>query len=125
MENNKKTIQAVTHDTSTVSRRSFMARTSLLGAGLAFAPFARAASAHQSREINGGNGTEEFINTLADLMAHSTRTPILRWPNEYGMVYEEIFFPALDGVTVEGWFIPADSNRLIICNHPMPCNRYG
>lgn len=67
----------------------------------------------------------EFINGLADLMAHSTRTPILRWPNEYGMEYEEIFFPAMDGVTIEGWFIPADSDRLIICNHPMPCNRYG
>ncbi|NTF89371.1 alpha/beta hydrolase [Agrobacterium rhizogenes] len=69
--------------------------------------------------------TEEFINGMADLMAHSTRTPILRWPNEYGMDYEEIFFPAMDGVTIEGWFIPADSDRLLIFNHPMPCNRYG
>jgi len=69
--------------------------------------------------------TEEFINGLADLMAHSTRTPILRTPDEYGMAYEEIFFPAIDGVTIEGWFIPANSDKLIICNHPMPCNRYG
>lgn len=69
--------------------------------------------------------SDTFINGLADLMAHSTRTPILRWPNEYGMEFEEIFFPAIDGVTVEGWFIPANSNKLIICNHPMPCNRYG
>src|SRR5439155_12006052 len=68
---------------------------------------------------------EQFINGLADLMAHSTRTPILRWPNEYGMEYEEVFFPALDGVVLEGWFIPADSDRLLIFNHPMPCNRYG
>ena len=69
--------------------------------------------------------SEAFINGMADLMAHSTRTPILRWPNEYGMEYEEIFFPALDGVTIEGWFIPAASDRLLIFNHPMPCNRYG
>jgi pimeloyl-ACP methyl ester carboxylesterase len=55
----------------------------------------------------------------------SKRTPVLRWPNEYGLAYEEIFFPALDGVTIEGWFIPADSDRLLIMNHPMPCNRYG
>jgi len=68
---------------------------------------------------------EQFINGLADLMAHSTRTPILRWPNEYGMEYEDVFFPALDGVVLEGWFIPADSDRLLIFNHPMPCNRYG
>lgn len=70
--------------------------------------------------------SEEFINGLADLMAHSTRTPILRTPDEYGMEYEEIFFPAIDGVTIEGWFIPAKgSDKLIICNHPMPANRYG
>jgi hypothetical protein len=37
----------------------------------------------------------------ADVMAHSTRTPILRWPNEYGLEYEDVFFPALDGVTLE------------------------
>lgn len=67
----------------------------------------------------------DFINGLADLMAHSTRTPILRTPDEYGMAYEEIFFPAIDGVTIEGWFIPANSDKLIICNHPMPANRYG
>ncbi|MDA8446455.1 alpha/beta hydrolase family protein [Paracidovorax valerianellae] len=69
--------------------------------------------------------SEAFIDGLADLMAHSTRTPILRWPDQYGMEYEEIFFPALDGITIEGWFIPADSDRLLIMNHPMPCNRYG
>jgi pimeloyl-ACP methyl ester carboxylesterase len=69
--------------------------------------------------------SEAFINGMADLMAHSTRTPILRWPNEYGLDYEEIFFPAIDGVTVEGWFIPANSDKLLIFNHPMPCNRYG
>jgi uncharacterized protein len=68
---------------------------------------------------------EQFINDLAELMAHSTRTPILRRPDEYGLDYEDVFFPAQDGVTLEGWFIPADSDRLIICNHPMPCNRYG
>ena len=67
----------------------------------------------------------EFINGMADMMAHSTRTPILHWPQEYGLAFEEIYFPALDGVTIEGWFIPAASDKLIICNHPMPCNRSG
>ena len=66
-----------------------------------------------------------FIATLAELMSHSSRTPILRRPDEYGMQYEDVFFPSLDGVPLEGWFIPADSDRLVICNHPMPCNRYG
>src|SRR3984885_14878173 len=29
------------------------------------------------------------------------------------------------GVPLEGWFIPADSDRLIIHNHFLPGNRYG
>jgi hypothetical protein len=45
--------------------------------------------------------SEQFINDLADLMAHSTPTPILRRPNEYGIDFEDVFFPAVDGVTLE------------------------
>jgi pimeloyl-ACP methyl ester carboxylesterase len=69
--------------------------------------------------------TEKFINATVDLFTKSYRTPILRTPDEYGMKYEDVFFPAMDGVTLEGWFIPAKSDRLIIVNHPMPANRYG
>jgi hypothetical protein len=41
------------------------------------------------------------------------------------MEYEDVFFPSLDGVPLEAWFIPADSSKLLIINHPMTCNRYG
>src|SRR5258706_3621824 len=102
MEKKKKAIQLNTQDIPAVSRRSFMTKTTLLGAGLAFGTRSWAASSDLPEGINtisdkGLPGSDEFINTLADLMAHSTRTPILRWPNEYGMEYEDIFFPALDG----------------------------
>lgn len=66
-----------------------------------------------------------FIDRMAEMMSHSSRSPILRRPDSYGLAYEDIFFPSLDGVPLEGWFIPADSDRLVIANHPMPCNRYG
>lgn len=63
---------------------------------------------------------------MAEFFAKSYRTPILRRPDEYGMAYEDVFFPSMDGVPLEGWFIPAaDSTRLVICNHFMPGNRYG
>jgi hypothetical protein len=69
---------------------------------------------------------DDFINGMSTLFAHSTRTPVLRRPDEYGMAYEDVFFPAMDGITtLEGWYIPADSDRLVICNHCMPANRYG
>lgn len=54
------------------------------------------------------------------------RSPVLRKPEEYGLEYEDVFFPSLDGVPLEGWFIPCEgSDKLVIANHPMWFNRYG
>ncbi|KAH8683666.1 Alpha/Beta hydrolase protein [Ilyonectria robusta] len=67
-----------------------------------------------------------FVDPFAQLFAHSLRSPILRYPSEEGLEFEEVWFPSLDGVVLEGWFIPCKgSDKLIIANHPMPCNRYG
>ena len=65
-----------------------------------------------------------IVQTLAQTVKPQ-RTPILKTPADYGMEYEDIFFPSFDGVPLEAWFIPADSDKLIICNHPMTMNRYG
>lgn len=69
--------------------------------------------------------TNEVIDGLADFFATSYRTPVFRRPDEVGLAYEDVYFPSLDGVPLEGWFIAADSDRLVICNHFMPGNRYG
>ncbi|HVH41823.1 MAG TPA: alpha/beta hydrolase [Labilithrix sp.] len=61
----------------------------------------------------------------AELLAHGLRTPVLRRPDEVGLQYEDVFFPSLDGVPLDGWFIPADSNKLLVVDHPLSCNRYG
>jgi len=66
-----------------------------------------------------------MIEQYANLFKTGARTPVLRRPGDYGMEYEDVFFPALDGVPLEAWFIPANSDKLLIVNHPMTCNRYG
>lgn len=72
------------------------------------------------------NKLDPLVEIYAQMFAHGVRTPVLRRPDEYGMAYEDVFFPSRDGVTLEGWFIPAEgSNKLLIVNHPMTCNRYG
>lgn len=65
------------------------------------------------------------IRALAEGTVKPQRSPILKTPADYSLDYEDLFFPSLDGVPLEAWFIPADSDRLIICNHPMTMNRYG
>jgi len=53
------------------------------------------------------------------------RAPVLRRHGEVGLEYEEVFFSSMDGIPLEGWFIPADSDKLIVHNHFLPGNRYG
>lgn len=65
------------------------------------------------------------MQAMAEFFAKSYRTPILQRPDQFGMAYEDVFFPSMDGVPLEGWFIPGKSDKLIICNHFMPGNRYG
>ena len=68
----------------------------------------------------------DLIDQLAQGVSFSSRTPILKRPSDYGLAYEDVFFPAMDGVMLDGWFIPASqSNKLIICNHFIGANRYG
>ena len=65
--------------------------------------------------------TEQY----AGLFKTGLRTPVMRKPSDYGMDFEEAWFPSMDGVPLEAWFIPAASDKLLIINHPMTCNRYG
>jgi pimeloyl-ACP methyl ester carboxylesterase len=77
----------------------------------------QAAAAHPARD--------QLIAGLVSPIANPTRSPILRSPSDDGLAFSDVFFPAMDGVNIEGWFIPADSDRLIIANHPIWANRYG
>jgi pimeloyl-ACP methyl ester carboxylesterase len=66
-----------------------------------------------------------MIAGLVSGMVNPLRSPILRNPAEYGLEYTDTYFQAIDGVRIDGWFIPANSDRLIIANHPIWANRYG
>jgi pimeloyl-ACP methyl ester carboxylesterase len=43
---------------------------------------------------------------LTDMMIRSRRRPIDRTPADVGLEYEDVSFPATDGVNIRGWFIP-------------------
>src|ERR1700751_183963 len=74
--------------------------------------------------------SDQEINTILQYMADSfvqpLRAPVMHTPADEGLPYEDVPFPALDGVPLEGWFIPAaGSHRIIIANHPMTFSRSG
>jgi pimeloyl-ACP methyl ester carboxylesterase len=66
-----------------------------------------------------------FVGMLADGLAHPQRTPLQRTPDAVGLDYEDVTFETADGVTLRGWFLPAASDRLVLCNHFGPANRQG
>jgi hypothetical protein len=66
-----------------------------------------------------------MVEQYAQIFAHGARAPVLRRPSDIGLDYEEAFFSSLDGIPLKAWFIPTDSDKLLIVNHPMTCNRYS
>jgi hypothetical protein len=69
---------------------------------------------------------DHILQSIADSFGQQLRSPILHWPAEQDLDYQDVTFPALDGVPLEGWFIPAaGSGKLIIANHPMGFSRSG
>jgi hypothetical protein len=73
-----------------------------------------------------GEQIDHILAAMADSFGRQLRSPVLHWPDEQGLDYQDVTFPALDGAPLEGWFIPAPgSDKLIIANHPMGFSRSG
>ncbi|EKD56054.1 MAG: hypothetical protein ACD_58C00306G0003 [uncultured bacterium] len=75
-------------------------------------------------------------------MIHPYRQKITKTPADYGMNFEDVEFPATDGVKIRGWLVKPKKltcpqrlsqtqacdggrDKLIIQTHPMPFNRAG
>ncbi|MEW1721067.1 alpha/beta hydrolase [Streptomyces sp. NPDC093109] len=80
----------------------------------------------EATDADADEAAEALLKQFADGVSHTQRSPILHSPAEHGLDYEDVTFPAQDGVPLEGWFIPAPgSDKVIIANHPMGFSRSG
>ncbi|MBC7260885.1 MAG: alpha/beta fold hydrolase [Chloroflexi bacterium] len=51
-------------------------------------------------------------------LIHPRRTRVGGTPSDYGLPYESVSFPSLDGITIRGWFVPTPNSRgtVIFCH---------
>jgi uncharacterized protein len=65
---------------------------------------------------------------MTKLMVRSRRAPLTRTPAEAGLAYEDVAFPAADGVSLRGWFIPSGAEGpapAVVFVHGWMWNRLG
>ena len=70
---------------------------------------------------------------LTRLMVKAARNPVLRTPATVGLEFENVAFPATDGVDLRGWFIPAKAaekqqavrGSVVVWVHGWMWNRIG
>jgi uncharacterized protein len=53
---------------------------------------------HQAPALT-GDQIDQIVQAMADSFGQQLRSPILHWPSERDLEYEDITFPALDGMT--------------------------
>lgn len=76
--------------------------------------------------VSTGPDADDRFDAIVQGLAYARRSPVLHWPAEAGLEWEDVVFPSMDGVPLEGWFIPrAGSDRLVICAHPLGFSRAG
>lgn len=68
----------------------------------------------------------DALRSIAEGFRNPLRSPVLGTPADVGLAYDEVTFPAADGVAIEGWLMPrAGSDRIVIVNHPRGFSRTG
>jgi uncharacterized protein len=80
--------------------------------------------------MSGSNSNESDRNAklsaIANGLARTARSPVVRDPGDAQLEWEDIHFPSADGTVLEGWLIPrSDSNKLIICAHAFGFSKAG
>lgn len=63
---------------------------------------------------------------LANTMLKPLPQPIPKTPEDYGMSYRDVEFPTRDGLTLRGWLVNENADKVIIMTHfGYRANRYG
>lgn len=65
-------------------------------------------------------------NMIANMMVKPFQSPLFDSPENYALDFEQVDFAAEDGVTLRGWLIKGNTDKVIIQSHfGVQCNRAG
>ncbi|MBP2369693.1 alpha/beta hydrolase [Pseudonocardia parietis] len=69
---------------------------------------------------------EDRIAAIARSFVTTARSPVLGSPADHGLAFEDVTFPAEDGIALSGWFVPSPQPRgIVVVNHPRGFSRTG
>ena len=54
---------------------------------------------------------------MSNQMLQSGKSPVFESPTDYGLTYEDVSFKTKDGITLSGWLINGQSDKVIIQSH--------
>lgn len=67
-----------------------------------------------------------FGKALSDMMIKPGKSPVFETPAKYGMEFENVTFKTADGITLSGWLIKGNSDKVVIQSHfGVQCSRSG
>ncbi|MEM7017367.1 MAG: alpha/beta fold hydrolase [Pseudomonadota bacterium] len=75
-------------------------------------------------------GSEMDVKTMGEAMASAFLKPLPqpfeKTPEDYGMRYRDVEFKTRDGLTLRGWLVGEDADKVVIMTHfGYRANRYG
>lgn len=63
---------------------------------------------------------------ISDMMIKPGKAPVFETPEKYGLDYEDVSFETKDGVTLSGWIVKGNTDKVIIQSHfGVQCSRCG
>ncbi|MEM8963646.1 MAG: alpha/beta hydrolase [Acidobacteriota bacterium] len=67
-----------------------------------------------------------FAKMVSDMMIKPGNAPVFGSPTDFDLPFEEVEIPTRDGITLRGWLIPGERDKVIVQSHfGVQCSRSG
>lgn len=67
-----------------------------------------------------------FGKLISDMMIKPGKSPVFETPDQYDLDYEDVTFKTDDGITLSGWLVKGNTDKVIIQSHfGVQCSRSG